>query len=327
MSLADAIKAAATNQRLEWDAWFPIAHASASDPQSLADAVGALAPDEQYDLLDNLKSDGGPLADYLLCVLAGLPEVFADDQLRTYALEDSATALERRKTLLTELADSLQSTTDRLNEQRQEGFSLATAIANLEEKRNTLRAEQLDTDFVEMNDLEWEIARLEMQNARLGRYDAPARTTRRDEIRAETAELRERTRSIEGEIDGALRARDEAASALAAAELAQTRVQEELVAQQRRNAECTADAARLDAAITELRASSDEVDRALDATRSHQSELVAALQAQEVRLAQLRSSPLGDDAERLGDQIRALYQQLPADLATPMFQSAPRRTR
>lgn len=317
MTLAQALRTTAREgARLEWDAWYPVAHAAANSSQELLDAVETLSTDEQYSLLDNLTADGGPLADFVLATLSAHAEVFSDEQIRLYVLQDSAAALTRRQAFLADLADQLRATIGRLTDRQQSGFDAAGEIAALEGKRNALRAEQIDSGHQEISELEWEIARLETLRSRLAAYDPEARRTRRDELRTETARLHAEREAVETSVGEAVMAREEADSALAAARERYAAI----VGQ-------TTDAhTELAAAQVQL----ERVEAELPASHARRAELAARwheLGEEQRRLEHLLASPLAEEARQLIDGVRSLYRRLPEDDADVMFGSTQNRAR
>lgn len=306
-------------RRLEWDAWYPITQAVAADPQALQEAVGTLSLQEHYELLDHLKADGGPLADYLLCVLAARPEVFDDDQVRSYLLADAGEALARRVNGLAGLVTQLRSSVAELDRRREQGFDLAIELTRLEERRNALRAEQLDEEFQEMSDLEWEIARLETLRARLDNYVPADRAAHRDELAEETRRLQAQRQATEELVASAIRTRDDALTAL-------ERLRGQAEGAEREHAEARAEAdalaRRLESSRGELEALQRDtvaVRAELAALEERRSALQQELAADESRLADLESSPVGDAARALREQIRQIYSGLPADAMDAQF--------
>lgn len=297
--------------RLEWDAWYPVAHAAANGSQQLVEAVGTLNSDEQYTLLDNLSADGGPLADFVLATLAAHAEAFEDEQIRSYLLQDSAAALARRRAFLTQLADQLRATIGRLTEHQQSGFDAASEIAALEEQRNTLRAKQIESGHQEITELEWEIARLETLQSRLASYDADARRTTRDALQNETSLLRAERESIEVSVGDAVSQRDEANSAL--------------VDVRERHSALVEEAAEIQAQIAATEAQVEQMNAELPAARARRAALAAQrveLGEEQSRLEHLIDSPLGDEAARLLEDVKAMYRNLPEDEADTMFGAA-----
>lgn len=325
MSLSDALRALARDGRpLDWDAWYPLAQAAASDPQALIEAVGGLGEEDQYALLDHLKTDAGPLADYLLVTLAAHPAVFSDEQVTVYALADSAEALARRRNSLAQLAESLTTGIQTLDERRAAGFDAAAAIAELETRRNALRAEQIESGHRELSELEWEIDRLEILRARLGDYDPVERRARREELAVETTRLREERVDVENEVAEGLRQRDESQTVVDELQTRLGAVTAERSALEAQQAELAAQVADASAAIDGLRADGIRAAEQSAALLEEHARLEQNLRAEEARLEQLRASPLDEAAQRLRDEIRSLYAQLPDDDADPMFRSAGR---
>ncbi|WP_454167880.1 hypothetical protein [Microbacterium lacticum] len=302
--------------RLDWDAWYPVAHAAANGSQELLEAVGALSADEQYSLLDNLAADGGPLADFVLATLSAHAEAFSDEQIRAYVLQDSAAALTRRQAFLAELADQLRATIGRLTDRQQSGFDAAGEVAALEGKRNALRAEQIESGHQEISELEWDIARLETLRSRLAAYDPQARRTRRDELRAETERLHAEREAVETSVGEAVRAREEADSALVDA--------------RERHAAIVAQAAGLQTEIAAREVELERIQADLPAARARRAELATRwreLDEEQRRLEHLLASPLAEEAERLVEGVRSLYRRLPEDDADIMFGSTQNRAR
>ena len=325
MTLRDTLRAVAqATERLEWDAWFPIARASATDPQELSDAVAGLDSEDQYALLDSLKTDGGPLADFLLCTLSSRPEVFADDQIRAYALADSTEALERRQQALTHLESSLREAIGGLGDRREASFNLAREITELERQRNALREDQLELGYQEMSEIEWDIARLQTFRARLQGYDAERRRSDRDELQAQASELEARRRSVEDEVASALVRRDASAHDLAGAEERHATQEREISDLLTRRDELTAVTESITAEIAALVKTVSAASSQVAALTEQRRQLTEELQRQQDRLNQLQSSPVADTAARLRAEIQDLYEKMPADEADAMFATAPR---
>lgn len=320
MSLGDALRDLARDGRpLDWDAWFPVAQATANDPQTLLEAVGNLSEEDQYALLDRLKADGGPLADYLLVVLAASPVVFGDDQVRAYALADSSAALARRQVLLSQLAESLRANTDQLLERRQPGFDLASEVSELEKKRNQLRAEQLESGHHEMSELEWEITRLEILQSRLADYDPDQRRAYRDDLRDETGHLQQERQAVEDKVARCLVLRDEAQVLVDNLQSQQETLESQHADLLSQQTDQSSRMEELKQSIADLRASTGRAAEQVVALVAEQERLQQSLQAEEQRLEQLSSSPVAEAADHLRSEVRKLYQQLPADDADPMF--------
>ncbi|WP_244928745.1 hypothetical protein [Nocardioides sp. W7] len=300
-------------RRLEWDAWFPITQAVSADPQALQDAVSALALQECYDLLDHLKADGGPLADYLLCVLASRPEVFDDDQVRAYLLADAGPALNRRASGLAGLVSQLRSNVAELDRRREDGFDLAIEVTRLEARRNELRAEQLDEEFQEMSDLEWEIARLETLRARLDDYVPAERAAHRDALLGESQRLQTDRQQTEELVAAAIRARDEALTGV-------ERLRREAAQAEQEHGSLTDESATLSRRLDRTRGELEALQRdivmvrgELAALEERRTALQEEFKADESRLTDLERSPVGDAARALREQIRQIYAGLPVD--------------
>jgi len=320
VSLADAFRALARDGRpLEWDAWYPLAQATASDPQFLVEAVGALDEEDQYALLDHLKADGGPLADYLVVTLAANPAVFGDDQVRLFVLADSSEALSRRQAQLAQLVQSTRAGIDQLQERRAAGFDLAREIVVLEQRRNELRAAQIESGQQEMSELEWDIARLEILQSRLVGYNPDARRARRDELRDETERLRAERESVEDDVAKALRLRDEAQSRCNELETRHKSAVNEHTDLQSRHADLASQVDDLTREVAELEAANTQASEHYAALEEQLKRLQMSLRAEESRLAELQSSPVAEEAELLRDKIRELYRRLPSDDADQMF--------
>jgi len=322
MTFAEALRAVARDGRpIDWDSWYPLAQAAADDPQTLVDAVGALGSEDQYGLLDQLKADGGPLSDFLIVTLAANHAAFSDDQVRAYALVDSAEALARRQEHLARLAAATRGVTDQLAERRRAGFDLASEITGLEQRRNELRAEQLENGYLEMSAIEWDIARLEVLRTRLDGYDPVERRSRRDALLTATEHLKNERRLVEDEVAKAIRLRDEAEARLLEQQDALARAQSEHRDLESRHEGLSARIGELAQSVAELQAAYADRFEQSTALQDEEVRLRSVLEAEARRLAHLQTSPVAAEATRLRDEIRSLYRNLPDDDADAMFRS------
>lgn len=325
MTIVTALRDVARGKRpLGWDAWYPIAEAAATDPQALVEAIEQFGQEEQYNLLEQLKVTPGPLSDFIVIALTEHPTVFADEQIRLFALTDSQEALERRHESLKEIARSLEQTGYRLDGRCSEVIDTAAEITSLRARRDELLARNLESGFTEMSDLEWEISRLEILRTRLESYDPESRRADRDRLVAETDTLMQKRRSVEHEVGTALDRKQAVEATLMTLEARHSQLEDEIVTVETDTAAISRKIEDAQQQIVVLERSRKEVTKRAGALEEELKRAKEALRTEERRLRELETSPLSVEARSIRTSISELFLLLPSDEVDRVFDDSRR---
>ena len=195
--------------KINWIDWLPLAEIGVNSPEQWIAAFNALDSTSTRDeLLQLLGQPGsGPLADALLILLAQYALQINDEQIRDFVVEDVSQAIERtsdRVKALENECEPLKAQADWMADRLKQGFDLAAEIIRLESRLAELRAEEHSKaeEYDRIHALEREIIRLETFRRSFAGYDMAERNRYKEELEAETTDLRKRKETMQQVIAG-----------------------------------------------------------------------------------------------------------------------------
>lgn len=302
-----------------WDDWIPLVALALTNQVEWVTAVQTLRDEDQYELLNALRSTPGPFADALVLLTARHAQEIEDPQVRDFLLTDAVEAGDRRLALMVEHRDMLQQLVGQLAARQTEHYDLAQEVAELERKLSELRAADIDTERERVHTLEREVTRLETFRRSLERYNAAEREAYRADLDHETQTLvRERER-VEQDVARALAERDTAQRMAAEATDQLTAQQSELESLRAKTAAITQRIADSTAELHQLRADRNARADELAALDRERAELNSRIAEDSSRLQELRTSPSAQLSEQLAQKVNEVFALLPPDVAERAF--------
>lgn len=302
-----------------WESWLTLLSRALADENAWMQTVSSLSLEDQFALLEALKTDGSIYSDALRVLTARHAASIPDEEVRDFLLTDATDATIRLGNRLESHRDDLLELVNTTTARRDPGFDLAAEVVQLELQLQQLRQSEIGEKFEAMQQLDREIRTLETFKRSLQGYDAEARAAHREQLTQETSERAARKKELEEAIATAIGQRDTLERDVAAAQITLD--------------ELTREIEELDRQLRAVRTRIDESRRELvEASRQH-GELVreaAALEQQvqeqqhEVqsetrRLDELRSSPGAQSNQQLLTKLEEVYALLPADSAEADF--------
>ena len=308
-------------QTVGWESWLTLLSEAIANEEAWLRAIDAMALEDQFVLIDALKSDDSIYSDALQVLTARRANAISDEEVRDFLLTDASDASERFGNRLQRQREQLLALISSATARREADFDLAEEVTTLEMQLQELRRSEIGEKFEAMQKLDVEIHRLEAFQRSLERYDADARRNYRNTLQAETDQLASERKGIEegiatsiGQRDTLQRERDESHDRL-----------EELEGQ---NEVLKGDIARINDEIAVTSGQLADARAQCSALRSQLSTLAAELEDQRRQLAdevrrldELRSSPSARTSQQLLQTIEEVYALLPADMGEAQFGS------
>jgi len=304
-----------------WESWLTVLSGALTDEDAWMQAVESLSLEDQFGLLEALKTDSSIYSDALRVLTARHADRISDEEVRDFLLTDAAEATDRLTNRLEQHRDQLQDLIGKAQARREADFDLATEVVQLERQLHELRKSEIGEQFESMQQLDREIHRLETFKRSLEGYDPDARRVYRDQLDAETKELATRRTNLEDTIAAAIGRRDT--------------LQREFATAEQQLAQLTKENDEITDRIAELRAQIQAATTELSEVRSQQLAVAGEaaelqqridderrqLASEKTRLDELRSSPGAQKNQRLLAKIEEVYELLPADDAEAVFGS------
>lgn len=302
-----------------WDDWIPLVALALANQVEWVTAVQTLRDEDQYELLNALRSTPGPFADALVLLTARHAQEIEDPQVRDFLLTDAVEAGDRRLALMVEHRDMLQQLVGQLTDRQAEHYNLAQEVAELERKLSELRAADIDTERERIHTLEREVTRLETFRRSLERYNAAEREAYRADLDRETQTLVKERERVEQGVARALAERDTAQRMAAEATDQLTTQQSELESLRAETAAITQRIAGSTAELHRLRADRNARADELAALERERAELDSRIAEDSHRLQELRTSPAAQLSEQLAQKVNEVFALLPPDVAERAF--------
>jgi chromosome segregation ATPase len=296
-----------------WESWAVVLHAAVADEDRWMQAMLSLSLEDQFSLLEVLKTETGIYADALLVITGRHAHEVEDEQLREWLLTDAAESATRFGDRLEHQREVLSSLTNRHDAEPGAAVDAAAEVARLQARLYELNGAAIGTDYEQARRLERDVLRLEALARSLDGYDADGRRGERDAMKSQTDELTRMRDELEadlerhrGDRDKALR--DRASLERDIAELAQehTRLVEANEATKR---DITARNGELDTLRREHTSRSTELKQLENEVADKRRQV----EAESSRLDELRSSRSVQANDRVLAKVNELYALLPAD--------------